>query len=1130
MKRFSKTSTRNSNKSLSLKSTTLGTPGCERKHESGGAQRSLSMEHINNNSLTSAKSKDLKLNGENLHDNTMISAKISSADLLSLCVQNKQSSTTVLSNIENTLYNGTNFYNSAPNGDSVYKNNSAPNGDSLYRNNSSATNGGDSSYKNNSSAPGGDCTNELDKAEAEARLCKLRQELDRKRIFIKNMKMSLDTVDSSDNIDIRIQHAELEYQLGKEELNLLNILEEFRNLQNSLENNFNKSDSYFHESLSIYNYIVQHCASADTLTLHAVQIPYDSKCPKFGLSYRDENHGLFVEWTSEEGGGSGLCKGDRILEINNHLIVQNNNRTEIIKLLKLLPTTKLVVLRTVKKPAPTTVTSSHPKPDEAEKIQNDNVRLTHRISYLEEQVAELLQKVNKGETFYTSGKISRTKNKYLETSLCSKSYETKEYQSQRKLDSKYDSRPEEDEVQVFQKGNKIKTLLKNQKYAKEKLDKVLERTRKYAKENNEYEARDEERTRKYAAKENMEYGNERDEDQRYPSTTQETDSKENRHSLSRKYKTLDKCNTSKYHRRKKSESNIEAFVTKSNLSDTETYIPKIKSKSLIYLNKSQSDYNYPIAALHGSEKSINSLNPQNETDESLRRLSVEKLDSKKTSLFDDERYRKTYTFPIVKYNSDKNVRKIIDAKIYEESGHGRTLCGDPNKIGLEHGFDRLEDRKDTYSELNRKLGLCSEEDDSYKGKAHSNVDPNDADTKENRTIIRTNNANENSSNTERHGERVGRLYIVDETGHSLNKTSDAENRRNHNHTNDKEFNGVQVNTHPTGTNNDYQYQRPGQNHPYSTSKISIEFMDKNYPLNDTHVKSNRNESDYQKPETNNNELYRIEKAIFNELHEECINKLDKTQDQRITEDKGMEKGSGRSSGCNTDENEECDEYGANQYDEFVRSKQSLDRIYDRYFQEPDDETGGQKDKHRLYNKKDILKNKFKNEKYVDIDNDNEIPLSKNVEKLNNNFKEFWKIKSCKRNSESASKVEKSQSETNFNDYERKMIGNSRVFSTLDDRKFNENTRMSKYELDDKLEKEKLQKAFLNHSRSKPIPPKKPARLSLQRAASLQSVNSIASVMTHNSDSQTKKPIKRNYKGDTTYMTVSLQNAGNERWC
>lgn len=37
------------------------------------------------------------------------------------------------------------------------------------------------------------------------------------------------------NIDVRIQQAELEYQLGREELNLLSILEESRNLQAALE-------------------------------------------------------------------------------------------------------------------------------------------------------------------------------------------------------------------------------------------------------------------------------------------------------------------------------------------------------------------------------------------------------------------------------------------------------------------------------------------------------------------------------------------------------------------------------------------------------------------------------------------------------------------------------------------------------------------------------------------------------------------------------------------------------------------------------------------------------------------------------------------------------------------------------
>jgi hypothetical protein len=37
------------------------------------------------------------------------------------------------------------------------------------------------------------------------------------------------------NIDIRIKQAELEYQLGREELNLLSLLEESRNLQAFLD-------------------------------------------------------------------------------------------------------------------------------------------------------------------------------------------------------------------------------------------------------------------------------------------------------------------------------------------------------------------------------------------------------------------------------------------------------------------------------------------------------------------------------------------------------------------------------------------------------------------------------------------------------------------------------------------------------------------------------------------------------------------------------------------------------------------------------------------------------------------------------------------------------------------------------
>ena len=54
------------------------------------------------------------------------------------------------------------------------------------------------------------------------------------------------------NIDVRIQQAELEYQLGREELNLLTLLEESRNLQICLEDaeqNRTKNDAF-----TIYRY------------------------------------------------------------------------------------------------------------------------------------------------------------------------------------------------------------------------------------------------------------------------------------------------------------------------------------------------------------------------------------------------------------------------------------------------------------------------------------------------------------------------------------------------------------------------------------------------------------------------------------------------------------------------------------------------------------------------------------------------------------------------------------------------------------------------------------------------------------------------------------------------------------
>ncbi|CAG2067659.1 unnamed protein product, partial [Timema podura] len=103
------------------------------------------------------------------------------------------------------------------------------------------------------------------------------------------------------NIDVRIQQAELEYQLGREELNLLTLLEESRNLQLCLEDA--EQSRARADQATIYN-CVKGCMNA---SLHAVELDYDPKSPQFGAGPRDNTPGLYVEWATEE---SGMLKGD----------------------------------------------------------------------------------------------------------------------------------------------------------------------------------------------------------------------------------------------------------------------------------------------------------------------------------------------------------------------------------------------------------------------------------------------------------------------------------------------------------------------------------------------------------------------------------------------------------------------------------------------------------------------------------------------------------------------------------------------------------------------------------------------------------------------------------------------------
>ncbi|XP_051156806.1 uncharacterized protein LOC127278907 [Leptopilina boulardi] len=209
---------------------------------------------------------------------------------------------------------------------------------------------------------------DTDKKTTEERLQRLRRDADNKKLAIKNLKLALERLDITDNIDVRIQQAELEYRLGREELELLTFREESRALQAALElaetQEKQKSDTIFS------------CVSgAIQVTIHALEVSADPKSPRFGAGPREEAPGLYVDWAVED---SGLCKGDRILEVNGKLVV-GAGRNDLARLLAVAPdSAQIVVLR--KGESLTALRT----------LRSDNLRLTHRIGYLEEQVRDLL--------------------------------------------------------------------------------------------------------------------------------------------------------------------------------------------------------------------------------------------------------------------------------------------------------------------------------------------------------------------------------------------------------------------------------------------------------------------------------------------------------------------------------------------------------------------------------------------------------------------------------------------------------------------------------------------------------------------------------------------------------------------
>uniref|UniRef100_A0A182YC19 Uncharacterized protein n=1 Tax=Anopheles stephensi TaxID=30069 RepID=A0A182YC19_ANOST len=220
--------------------------------------------------------------------------------------------------------------------------------------------------------PTGPPLDDTERPVAEQRLAKLKSDAETKRHVIKNLKSALEKLDVTDNIDVRIRQAELEYALGREELQLLSLVEEARALQGRL-------DKPKQEPNTLYGML----QSGMSLSLLAVR----ASTGRWNASTKNDQPGFWVDWVLE---GESLQRGDRIIEINGKAI-GGRNREEMARAIGSHSKSEVVVARARK-----AASVNHLSQQSLQQTQADNVRLQHRISYLEDQVRELLASKDNG--------------------------------------------------------------------------------------------------------------------------------------------------------------------------------------------------------------------------------------------------------------------------------------------------------------------------------------------------------------------------------------------------------------------------------------------------------------------------------------------------------------------------------------------------------------------------------------------------------------------------------------------------------------------------------------------------------------------------------------------------------------
>ncbi|CAH1646358.1 unnamed protein product [Spodoptera littoralis] len=232
----------------------------------------------------------------------------------------------------------------------------------------------------------------------EERANAVRSELDTRKANIQELRRRLEKTHVTDNIDTRIQQAELQYKLGREELELLTLSEQARALAQLIE----QADAAANRNnrTTLYSAVRDCGGCASVVTVEAREGTWGA-VPR--------GSGMLIEWP---GDNVGLKAGDRLLEVNGTSVIACRNQEDLQRATSAANPARLVLLRN-------TATTHAPQPangftqneaaslraelgalrsaaDDAEKakegLRADNTRLTHRISYLEEQVAELLSR------------------------------------------------------------------------------------------------------------------------------------------------------------------------------------------------------------------------------------------------------------------------------------------------------------------------------------------------------------------------------------------------------------------------------------------------------------------------------------------------------------------------------------------------------------------------------------------------------------------------------------------------------------------------------------------------------------------------------------------------------------------